>query len=273
MERRGDPRSSRFDCSHSRLHDTKEILKIVSRIQLVRVERQNHIIFPDASFLGRISFLHCADVLPVRTIHQPLESIRGWAWNGREAIWEEAFRVLCGFVERENHARVPAKHIEGNAKLGIWVQNQRRIYGLILALVPNGPDADDIPQETCAVLWQKFDEFDPGTNWADWIRFPFRPGYSMAARVVAAGGDSDVRPGDLIASWTPHAQRFVVEAAAVNRVPAGVSGAWRRSILRCTSFGICAAVSLETITIVTRASGTPQIAGCSISVRTSGRLA
>jgi len=50
----------------------------------------------------------------------------------------------------------------------LYLQNQRRIYGLILALVPNGPDADDILQETCSVLWQKFDEFDPGTNVAAW---------------------------------------------------------------------------------------------------------
>ena len=50
----------------------------------------------------------------------------------------------------------------------LFLQNQRRIYGLILALVPNGPDADDILQETSAVLWQKFDEFDPGTNYAAW---------------------------------------------------------------------------------------------------------
>ena len=27
-------------------------------------------------------------------------------------------------------------------------------------------------------------EFDPGTNWADWVRYPFRPGYSMAAVVT-----------------------------------------------------------------------------------------
>jgi RNA polymerase sigma-70 factor (ECF subfamily) len=50
----------------------------------------------------------------------------------------------------------------------LFLQNQRRIYGLILALVPNGPDADDILQETSAVLWQKFDEFDPGSNYAAW---------------------------------------------------------------------------------------------------------
>jgi len=50
----------------------------------------------------------------------------------------------------------------------LFLEHQRRIYGLILALVPNGPDADDILQETCGVLWQKFDEFDPGTNFAAW---------------------------------------------------------------------------------------------------------
>ena len=52
--------------------------------------------------------------------------------------------------------------------LRLFLQNQRRIYGLILALVPNGPDADDILQETSAVLWQKFDEFDPATSFSAW---------------------------------------------------------------------------------------------------------
>jgi RNA polymerase sigma-70 factor (ECF subfamily) len=50
----------------------------------------------------------------------------------------------------------------------LFLQNQRRIYGLILALVPKGPDADDVLQETCAILWQKFGEFEPGTNFAAW---------------------------------------------------------------------------------------------------------
>jgi 2-desacetyl-2-hydroxyethyl bacteriochlorophyllide A dehydrogenase len=67
-------------------------------------------------------------------------------------------------------------------------------------------------------------EFDPGTNWADWIRFPFRPGYGMAARVVAAGpGVSGLEPGGLVASWTPHREYFVLETAAASVVPDGVS--------------------------------------------------
>jgi RNA polymerase sigma-70 factor, ECF subfamily len=50
----------------------------------------------------------------------------------------------------------------------VYLDHQRRIYGLIRALVPHAPDADDILQETSAVLWQKFDEFDPATNFAAW---------------------------------------------------------------------------------------------------------
>jgi len=50
----------------------------------------------------------------------------------------------------------------------VYLEHQRRIYGLIRALVPSGADADDILQETSAVLWQKFDEFDPATNFAAW---------------------------------------------------------------------------------------------------------
>ena len=50
----------------------------------------------------------------------------------------------------------------------LLLQNQKRIYALILSLVPNGPDADDIMQDACAVMWRKFDEFEPGTNFAAW---------------------------------------------------------------------------------------------------------
>jgi threonine dehydrogenase-like Zn-dependent dehydrogenase len=41
--------------------------------------------------------------------------------------------------------------------------------------------------------------FDPGTNWEEWVKYPFRPGYSMAARVVAVGKDvTDLREGDRV---------------------------------------------------------------------------
>ena len=75
----------------------------------------------------------------------------------------------------------------------LFLENQRRITGLILALVPHGPDADDILQETCAVLWQKFDEFDPGSNFAAWslriARFQVMAYYTTKRRTKARLSD------------------------------------------------------------------------------------
>ena len=43
-----------------------------------------------------------------------------------------------------------------------------QVLAYINALVLNWNDADDLFQETCLVLWQKFDEFVPGTNFLAW---------------------------------------------------------------------------------------------------------
>lgn len=44
----------------------------------------------------------------------------------------------------------------------------RQIYGYILTLVPHWADADDIFQETSAIIWEKFAEFKPGSNFLAW---------------------------------------------------------------------------------------------------------
>jgi len=50
----------------------------------------------------------------------------------------------------------------------LFVQYQPRIYGYIRSLVADRNDAEDMLQETASVLWQKFDEFTPGTNFLAW---------------------------------------------------------------------------------------------------------
>ena len=61
---------------------------------------------------------------------------------------------------------------------------------------------------------------DPGTNWADWLRFPFRPGYSMVARVIAVGAGVDrFAEGDRVAGWVEHREHFVIAAEQAQRVP------------------------------------------------------
>lgn len=50
----------------------------------------------------------------------------------------------------------------------LFAAHQRRIYGFVAALIPNTADADDVFQEVSAKLWQKFHEFQPGTDFAAW---------------------------------------------------------------------------------------------------------
>ena len=52
---------------------------------------------------------------------------------------------------------------------------------------------------------------EPGTNWYDWVKFPFRPGYSMVGRVIEVGkGVNGVQVGDRVATYGFHQQYFQV---------------------------------------------------------------
>jgi RNA polymerase sigma-70 factor, ECF subfamily len=50
----------------------------------------------------------------------------------------------------------------------LLVANHRRIYGFIMTLVHDRTAAEDIQQDVSAVLWQKFDTFEIGTDFAAW---------------------------------------------------------------------------------------------------------
>jgi 2-desacetyl-2-hydroxyethyl bacteriochlorophyllide A dehydrogenase len=79
--------------------------------------------------------------------------------------------------------------------------------------------------------------FDPGTNWAAWVKYPFRPGYSMAARVIGVGqGVTGLKEGDRIAAWIEHQQFFKIRPQQAHQVPEGISAeeaTW--AVLACTT--------------------------------------
>jgi len=52
--------------------------------------------------------------------------------------------------------------------LKLFVRHQQEVYAYILTLVPNVHDADDLFQDGMTVMWRKFDQFQPGTNFAAW---------------------------------------------------------------------------------------------------------
>jgi RNA polymerase sigma-70 factor len=58
-------------------------------------------------------------------------------------------------VDREEFAR-------------LFSRNARRIYGFIMTLVFSHHDAEEVFQNTSVVLWNKFSEFEPGSNFFAW---------------------------------------------------------------------------------------------------------
>ncbi len=44
------------------------------------------------------------------------------------------------------------------------------MFSFIITLVPNYSEAEDLLQETASLMWQKFDTFEPGTNFWAWAR-------------------------------------------------------------------------------------------------------
>ncbi len=50
----------------------------------------------------------------------------------------------------------------------LLVANQRRIYGFVFTLVQEHAAADDLLQEVSVLLWQKFESFEPGTDFGAW---------------------------------------------------------------------------------------------------------
>ena len=53
------------------------------------------------------------------------EEVPGWTWSAREARWEEGFKHLQGYVQRNGDALLSASYTESGYPLGQWVATQR----------------------------------------------------------------------------------------------------------------------------------------------------
>jgi hypothetical protein len=54
-----------------------------------------------------------------------LDALPGWAWDARQAAWEDGLAHLISFEKREGHVNVPASWREDGYRLGAWVNKQR----------------------------------------------------------------------------------------------------------------------------------------------------
>jgi 2-desacetyl-2-hydroxyethyl bacteriochlorophyllide A dehydrogenase len=67
---------------------------------------------------------------------------------------------------------------------------------------------------------------EPGTSWAGYIKFPFRPGYSNVGRVLKVGdGVTNFAPGDRVVNSSGHTAFYAIDAADafLVRIPDAVS--------------------------------------------------
>jgi RNA polymerase sigma-70 factor, ECF subfamily len=54
------------------------------------------------------------------------------------------------------------------ALVPLLMRHERQIFGYIYTLLPNRHDAEDVLQETCITIYDKFAEFTPGTDFLAW---------------------------------------------------------------------------------------------------------
>lgn len=88
---------------------------------------------------------------------------------------------------------------------------QQRVHLFILSLVPNRADADEILQETNLVLWRKFDEFQPGSDFRAWA---FQVAYNKVKSLRERHGRQRLRFGEPVMDRLAN-----IAAAGPDRVP------------------------------------------------------
>jgi len=71
-------------------------------------------------------------------------------------------------MSKESYQYQSPQHEDGEQFIQLFMSHEREIFGLVLSLLPIWSDADDVMQETAAVLWRKFQSFEEGTNFAAW---------------------------------------------------------------------------------------------------------
>jgi RNA polymerase sigma-70 factor, ECF subfamily len=86
-----------------------------------------------------------------------LDKRRG-RYIGRQAVSLLGRSVLPSMSQREQH------RLFGE----LLAAHQSRLYGFLFALVGNREDANDLFQSTSLTLWQRFDTFEPGSNFYAW---------------------------------------------------------------------------------------------------------
>lgn len=67
-----------------------------------------------------------------------------------------------------SQSNTPAEDVRYEAFLKLYKAHHKLIFRYILTISPNLSAAEDIMQDTMLLMWRKFDQFRPGTNFTSW---------------------------------------------------------------------------------------------------------
>jgi RNA polymerase sigma-70 factor, ECF subfamily len=128
-----------------------------------------------------------------------------------EAVLDEVSRRVTAMDDgcRSDSAEVQ----RGEQFMALYSGHQRRLYLYTMTLLPASVDAEDVLQEANLVLWRKFDQYQPQTNFFAWacqiIRYEvlkYREKRARAAQLL----DPDVfeRLAEVAISQVEHLDEF-----------------------------------------------------------------
>ena len=92
-----------------------------------------------------------------------------------------------------------------NSFVHLLVEHQPRIFAFIRTMIPHRESAEDVYQNTCVVLWEKFDTFEQGTSFIHWA-------IEVARFEVLGHRRNHAR--DRLMFGEEHFNRLLIEAAA-----------------------------------------------------------
>ena len=91
----------------------------------------------------------------------------------------------------------------------LWSEFGRRIFSYIFSLLPNTHDAEEVFSEVSRLMWERFDEYQSGTNFQAWA---MRIAYFKVLRYV---DDRKRGPAPFDASFFQTVDRLVTERSPV----------------------------------------------------------
>jgi len=117
-----------------------------------------------------------------------------------------------------------------------WTDVYRNVFACALSVVGNREDAEDVTQQACVVLWEKYDEYEPGTNFTKWaatIAFKTAKAFVRQRRRHSGSGLSDHVLAKVVKTRVAGSELFELRREVLRECVSRLSAKEQRFLLDC----------------------------------------